>query len=267
MNKKLIILIIIFIFFFSLDCVVSGNNTQVVDNPTSIYVNSNQTVIALEDGDSNISFSDDYIGYCIEWGEHSAVKNDEYYVVNSSNAVNKRTGEDVSNYLKIIFLFFYNRTQEYPIHTQHMIWKFTDDKEFSRFDKNWYDEIVDLSNKYKINDYGTIPLNDTHELVYNFNVLMSQFSEYQNYFAYKYYIRKIITDNGTVINNETINNSTNNLIQNTNNNTTKQNNGKEYDKDRKETNSYTLNDKYICGNPIMVLLTSIISSIIIRRKI
>ena len=52
--------------------IAAGNNTTVVDNPTAAYIVSNETVVTLEDGDSNIQFSDGYKGYCIEWGEHSA---------------------------------------------------------------------------------------------------------------------------------------------------------------------------------------------------
>ena len=54
-----------------------------------------------------------------------------------------------------------------------MIWKFTDNKQFSKFDKQWYNDIIELSNKYKISDSGTIKINDTHEVVFDFKVFVA----------------------------------------------------------------------------------------------
>lgn len=193
-----------------INSIAAGNNTTVVDNPTTAYIVSNETVIALEDGDSNIQFSNGYKGYCIEWGEHSAEKNEIFYVTDSSNAVNKVTNEDVSNHLKIMFLFFYNKTQENPIVTQHMIWKFTDNKQFSKFDKQWYNDIIELSNKYKVPDSSTIKINDTHEVTFDFKVFVAKYLEYQNYFAYKFNIRQISMNESNQIINSTINNLTTN---------------------------------------------------------
>lgn len=210
MRKYVIILLIIFAVV-SFNVVAAGNNTSVVDNPTTVYIDSNETVIALESGDSNIQFSDGYKGYCIEWGEHSAEKNEIFYVTDSSSAVNKVTNEDVSNNLKVMFLFFYNKTQEDPIVTQHMIWKFTDNKQFSKFNRGWYNDIIELSDKYKVPDFGTIKINDTHEFVFDFKVFVAKYLEYQNYFGYKFYVRQIGTNESGQIINSTINNLTTNL--------------------------------------------------------
>ena len=234
-----------------------------MDNPTTVYIASNQTVTALESGDSNISFSDGYKGYCIEWGEHSAEENESFYVADSSKAVNKITDEDVSNDLKIMFLFFYNKTQENPIVTQHMIWKFTNGKEFSKFDKEWYNEIIELSNQYKIPDYGTIRLNDTHEFVFDFKVFIAKYLEYQNYFGYKFYVRQIDVNESSQIINSTINNLTTNLTTNLFNEESIQYNGTyviKIDKDIKQSilskhkTGVQINWIFLC---IMVLLIAI----------
>lgn len=211
MREKIFIISMFFIFMLMVNSIAAGNNTTVVDNPTAAYIVSNETVVALEDGDSNIQFSDGYKGYCIEWGEHSAEENETFYVADSSNAINKITNEDVSNNLKVMFLFFYNKTQENPVVTQHMIWKFTDNKQFSKFDKQWYNDIVELSNKYKIPDSGTIKINDTHEIVFDFKVFVAKYLEYQNYFAYKFDVRQIGMNESNQIINSTINNLTTNL--------------------------------------------------------
>lgn len=211
MRKKIFTVIIFLTFVLMINSIAAGNNTTVVDNPTTVYINSNETVVALEDGDSNIQFSNGYKGYCIEWGEHSAEEGEIFYITNSSNAINKITNEDVSNHLKTMFLFFYNKTQENPIVTQHMIWKFTDNKQFSKFDKQWYNNIIELSSKYKIPDSGTIKINDTHEVVFDFKVFVAKYLEYQNYFAYRFIIHQIDMNESNQIVNSTINNLTTNL--------------------------------------------------------
>lgn len=211
MKQKIFIIIIFFTFMLMVNSIAAGNNTVVVDNPTTAYIVSNETVVALENGDSNITFSDGYKGYCIEWGEHSAEENETFYIVDSSNAINKMTNEDVSNNLKIMFLFFYNKTQENPIVTQHMIWKFTDNKQFSKFDKQWYSDIIELSNKYKIPDSGTIKINNTHKVIFDFKVFVAKYLEYQNYFAYRFIVHQIDMNESNQIINSTMNNLTTNL--------------------------------------------------------
>lgn len=202
-NKLLIALLILFI---SIGVVSAGNNTTSIDNPTTVYSDSNQTITALENGDSNISFSNGFKGYCVEWGEHSAEENETFYVEDTSKIINKETHKDVSNYLKTMFLFFYDRTQENPIATQHMIWKFTDNKEFSRFDKNWYNNIVYIADRVEIPDTCTIKINETHEMVFEFRCFVAKINEYQNYFGYKFFIKEISSQ----IINSTINNLTTN---------------------------------------------------------
>lgn len=240
MNKKIIILLIILLFLM-VNSIAAGNNMTVVDNPTTVYIDSNETVMALESGDSNIQFSDGYKGYCIEWGEHSAEENETFYVTESSNAINKITNEDVSNNLKVMFLFFYNKTQENPIVTQHMIWKFTDNKQFSKFDKNWYDKIVELSSKYKIPDSGTIKINDTHKFIFDFKVFVAKYNEYQNYFGYRFSIENISNQ----IINSSINNLTTNLITDIFNDTYAQYNGTYDIKIEKEIKKSTSNNIFL----------------------
>ena len=247
MRKKIFMLTIFFIFILMVNSIAAGNNTTVVDNPTTAYIVSNETVVALEDGDSNISFSDGYKGYCIEWGEHSAEENETFYIADSSNAINKITNEDVSNNLKVMFLFFYNKTQENPITTQHMIWKFTDNKQFSKFDKQWYNDIIEMSNKYKIPDSGTIKINDTHEVVFDFKVFIAKYLEYQNYFAYKFDIHQIdMNESGQIIN-STINNLTTNSTTIDFNDTNIQYNGTYIIKDKEKATQSTSLAKNITG--------------------
>ena len=137
--KKLLLL---FLILLTISAVSAGNNTTDIPNPTH-HIENTDTVIALESGDSNISFSDDYRGYCIEWGEHSAEAGERFYIADASNAINKQTHDDVSNYLKVFFTYFYDESQKDVIATQHMIWKFTDNKQFSRFNQTLYNQIIE----------------------------------------------------------------------------------------------------------------------------
>lgn len=244
MNKYVIILLI-FSLFFMVTGVAAGNNTTVVDNPTTVYIDSNETITALESGDSNIQFSDGYKGYCIEWGEHSAEENETFYITDTSNAINKVTNEDISNNLKIMFLFFYNKTQENPIVTQHMIWKFTDNKQFSKFNKVWYNQIIELSSQYKIPDSGSIRINDAHEFVFDFRVFVAEFLEYQNYFGYKFDIKNITINENNQIINSSINNLTNNLTTNVFNDGYVQYDGTYTIEEEKEIGAPTLSEMFL----------------------
>ena len=198
MIKKLTIILLILIACCGI--AYAGNNTEPILNPT-MYLSDGDTVQALEGGDSNLSFSEGYKGYCAEWGEHSAEEGQEF-VLEDTNRI------DNSNYLKAMFLFFYNQTQKDVYATQHMIWKFTDEKQFSRFNQTWYNQIIETGDKYTIPDTGKIKLNDTHQFSFDFKALVPSLNEFQTFFGYQFLIEEI-PDNSTIeINNSTTNNST-----------------------------------------------------------
>lgn len=207
--KKIIILLLLLL---TISAVSAGNNTTTVDNPTEYYSDLD-TVTALESGDSNISFSDGYKGYCIEWGEHSAEQGDKYYIQDHFVIINKETGEDVSNHIKIFFVYFYNESQKNPIVTQHIIWKFTDNKEFSQFraNKELYYAILNKSATTTVPDKGYIQINNTTKMVFDFKVFLAKVVEYQNYFGYNIFFENITytTNETTNITNNTSNNQTN----------------------------------------------------------
>ena len=206
------ILFTFLILFLCIGAAYAGNNTTTVDNPT-VHLEDTETVTALESGDSNISFSDGYKGYCIEWGEHSAEENDTFYVEKSFKIYNKETHEDVSNHIKVFFTYFYPESQKNEIVTQHIIWKFTDNKEFSQFraNKELYYKILNKSSEVQVPDSGTYKINETHSLFFDFKVFVSQYEEFQNYFGYRFFT----FEHG----NSTINNNTTIIPQLYNNNT------------------------------------------------
>jgi len=209
MIKKSLIILIILIALCGV--VYAGNNTEPILNPT-MYLSDGDTIQALEGGDSNLSFSEGYKGYCAEWGEHSAEEGQEFVLENTDKI-------DNSNYLKAMFLFFYNQTQKDVYATQHMIWKFTDEKQFSRFNQTWYNQIVETGDKYTIPDSGKIKLNDTHQFSFDFKALIPFVNEFQTFFGYQFLIEEIPNNSTIEINNSTTNNSTTLLPNYQNNNT------------------------------------------------
>ena len=194
---KLKALILLAILVMAVSPVIAGNNTTPVDNPTQ-YISDEPMTEALESGDSNISFSDGYNGYCIEWGEHSAEKGDKFYIHDS----------DVDNNIKTFFVYFYEESQRDVIATQHMIWKFTDNKQFSRFNQTLYDKIVEKAKTVQVPNDGTLKINNTTEMVYSFRNFISNINEYQNYFGYKIYFRNITPETNLTANSTTTNTST-----------------------------------------------------------
>lgn len=214
--KKILVLLLVFIC--CLAPVFGGNNTTHIDNPTMFYSDAD-TVVALESGDSNISFSDGYKGYCSEWGEYSAEVGDVFYL-HDFVIINKETGEDTSNYIKTFFVYFYNDTQRNPILTQHMIWKFTDNKEFSQFraNKDLYYAILDKSTMVNVPNTGVLQTGNDTGMFFDFKLLKARFVEFQDYIGFNIQFKNLTdvpVENSTNITvpviNQTINNSSVNV--------------------------------------------------------
>ena len=211
MIKKLIILLIIFIF--SIGFAAAGNNTT-DENPTPINEKFSEKIVESEEnGHLNTSFSDGSNGYCLEYGEKEAEIGDKFYVVNTSYAKNNVDNKAIADKLKVFFIEHYDFTQKMPpVYTQHIIWYFSD---------NFYhpisigenmdmiDEIIRSTHKYP--DFGFKIVNNTTKMYFNFAVLISQYLHHQNYFAYKIWFEKIkenITNNTNKTNKYQNNSST-----------------------------------------------------------
>ena len=251
-------LILIAVFLLSISVVSAGDNITTIDNPTEHVENANMTT-ALESGDSNISFSDGYKGYCIEWGEHSAEQGEKFYI-----------HDEVDNNLKVFFTYFYEDSQKDVIATQHMIWKFTDNKEFSRFNKTLYDQIINVSKTVQVPNQGTMKIDNTTEMVFDFKTFVSQYEEYQNYFGYKIFFRNISdAQNNESLSNQTTNSSTNiqnNQSSNQIDNTTIKNNTADAIKYTLPDNKKTLLSKHKTGSNIWIILLSLFFIIRYRRN-
>ena len=167
------------------------------ENETNILRSSEseEEVLASEDGHVNITFDNGYNGYCINYGEHEAKTGQEYSVKDTTYATNKNSGESVGNYLKTYFVDYYDDAMRNDIVTQHTIWHFTDDFNGWRIDPLLIENIKSTASTKTIPDSGAVrQINNTTEAVFDFQVLSSDKSGHQNFFAYKITYRDIVKD-------------------------------------------------------------------------
>lgn len=268
------LMVLLFILFMCIGCAYGGNNTIDIPNPQMLEDIGLNTTIALESGDSNITFSNNMTGYCIEYREHSANVNDTFYIANTSKTVNKNDGSDVSNYLKTFFIKFHNDTLQnnlthrgepvsQSIFNQHIIWHFTNN--FTSpvtVNSSWLiDGIVKESLRGMLSDDGYYDYDNGTRAHYHFATLLASYEEYQNFFGYRIHFTGIPDNNTTDNINETIN-ETNTTDNNITNNQTSIDNNATLDLNMQENNdAYTSNgNKHIgltvhkTGNSIMILL-------------
>ena len=264
---KIKLIMMLFILFMCIGSVYGGNNTTDVLNPKMLEDNDLNTTIALESGDSNISFSNNMTGYCVEYTEQEAKKGDVFYVADTSHIKNNQTNKDASQYIKRYFIEYYNETQKDTIVTQHMIWHFTDDFHGWRLNYTIINNIKNSNNNY--GDDGTVRWNSTHDMKYSFRALLSPYEHHQNYFIYDILFIPINkTENNTDIQNYTSNNTATNKSDDLN--ATDMQNIENKLKERTINNNHTQIMKPMelmqTGNSFILLIISLFMVFICRRK-
>lgn len=198
--KTKILFLTIFLVFLSLSTVAAGDNTTDDTYIPKSTVLDGQVVEATESGNFNITFSNDYNGYCLEYGEHDATAGDKFIVANSTDyEINK----SVSNCLKTFFVDFYDEAMKNKIVTQHTIWHFTDGFDGWRLNYTMIQQIKDIAAVKNMPDTGKVKYNATHDMHYSFLTLVSPYEHHQNFFAYKIWFKEI--DDCCCINNTTNN--------------------------------------------------------------
>lgn len=200
MRIKIFTFLIFFLVLLSISTVAAGDNTTDNTYIPKSNVNGGQVVEATESGNFNITFSNNYNGYCLEYGEHDATVGDKFIVANSTDyEINK----SVSNCLKTFFVDFYDEAMKNKIVTQHTIWHFTDGFDGWRLNYTMIQQIKDISAVKNIPDTGKVKYNATHNMYYDFLTLISPYEHHQNFFAYKIWFKEI--DDCCCINNTTNN--------------------------------------------------------------
>ena len=170
-----------------------------------------------DNGYLNISFDDGYNGYCINYGQAGADVGDNFKVKNTSAAINNKNYEQIGNYIKILFVDYYDYIINNPEGTQKIIWSFSDN--YNNGNKTIINEIINIAKSGRvIADHGEEKtLNNTTKVIFDFEVLDSDKGWAQNFFGYKLTYKNItngilgdMDDNNTneSIENETIKNET-----------------------------------------------------------
>lgn len=149
-------------------------------------------------GIRNISLSDGYNGYCIDMTLHGSEPGQSFDVVDTSVIKSHIYDEPVGEYLKILFYNYYDDVKDDKDQTSELIWTFTD-----RYYKDSTNELVlkvlsDYEGGLRVPDHGAVKkLDDTHEMVFDFETLISGEESIQNYFGYKVSIREIDDSSST----------------------------------------------------------------------
>ena len=250
-----------------------------------------EKVTTKDNGYLNISFNDSYNGYCIDKGWNGASSGDTFTVENTSNARNNNNGEEIGNYLKILFVDYHDLVTTDKKSTQNIIWGFSNDYHYSPECDSIIKAIKDSSdNGRTISDHGeTIDINNTTKATFDFEVLNSGSYGYQSFFGYKITYKTIVNEimNNTFENilpdnqtNETEpENTTNNTTTNENttepettNNTTLTENQETIDKYASENDKMQSDHKnnpkpknHITGNPIASLIAILLFSMCILK--
>ena len=223
-----------------------------------------------DNGYLNISFDDGYNGYCINYGQAGADVGDNFKVKNTSAAINNKNYEQIGNYIKILFVDYYDYIINNPEGTQKIIWSFSDN--YNNGNKTIINEIINIAKSGRvIADHGEEKtLNNTTKVIFDFEVLDSDKGWAQNFFGYKLTYKNItngilgdMDDNNTneSIENETIKNETipeNNTTENSYetiytipvNNSTETNLTDINEKNQQED----IDIQKSTGNPLLILL-------------
>lgn len=274
---------ILFMSIILLSCVgiacahdTNDTNIQTSSNDTQDVIEDSGTVTAERSGIRNITFSDGYNGYCINMSMHYAEEGSEFTPKDTSHAMNNKYNTPIGNYLKILFVDYYDFAIKDASDTSEVIWDFSD-----RYYKDSTNEITqailkDAEHGRTIPDHGaTKKINSTTEAVFDFEVFDALNDDMQNYFGYKITFRTIQnttnetenttnkTDNTTNETGKTSTNQTDKIItKKENNNTTSSS-----DKAKKTAETHKIKtSKTATGNPLLLLLIGCAVAIFKREK-
>lgn len=297
MNKIVLGLICIIIILNCSIIFAAENNTTSLSNDNDSLdervLNENNQVNATKSGIRNITFSDGYNGYCINLSKDSAENGSVFTPKDTSHAMNNKYNTPIGNYLKILFVDFYDFTIKDADATSEVIWDFSDRYYLTSSNEITQTILKLADNGRLIPDHGeTKKINDNTEAIFDFQVFNPLNDDLQNYFGYKITFKEITNEtsdenNTTDINNtnntsienntDSTSNNTNNTdnetinndsLNNTNNHDFKYNNVSLSNSTSEKLNqSMILNDKST-GFPIVLLILILICSVFgcIRRE-
>ena len=153
-------------------------------------------VSALENGNTNVVFSNDYRGFCLDRDKSGAYSGDVFTPVNASTATSNIDGSNVSQKIKVLLtqcfdeLYIFDEASGYYIlndtnTVQGVVWHFTENQYVWGVQKT----LVEKVNAYtgpEIPDNGYVhTLSNGDTVTFYFLVMQTQKSNQQDFFAYK----------------------------------------------------------------------------------
>lgn len=156
---------------------------------------ADEIVTSNANGYNDVPFSNGYNGFCLDKWLDIAYEDDAFVVKDTSAAINNVTGKPISQYLKILFVDFFednfekDSNGEYKIknaiNTQATIYGFVDNDS-----KDWnYKPLTDIVEKYndgrRIDDHGEMIVVGDDKIIFDFIVMTSQIDGQQDFFGYK----------------------------------------------------------------------------------
>lgn len=138
---------------------------------------------------------------------------DEFEVKDTFAAINNQRKYEIGNYLKILFVDYYEYIIENPQGTQKIIWAFSDN--YMSADNRIIQDIMNIAQSGRtIADHGEEKiLNNTTKVIFDFEVLDSQKRGAQNFFGYKLTYQDLFkeetNENENILGNNTQENQTN----------------------------------------------------------
>ena len=153
-------------------------------------------VSSLESGYTNVVFSNDYRGFCLDRDKSGAYSGDVFTPVNASTATSNIDGSNVSQKIKVLLtqcfdeLYIFDEASGYYIlndtnTVQAVVWHFTENQYVWGVQKT----LVEKVNAYtgpEIPDNGYVhTLSNGDTVTFYFLVMQTQKSNQQDFFAYK----------------------------------------------------------------------------------
>ena len=280
MTKRIWTILFISLIFLSgigIACAHDTNDTNIqTSDDTQEEIIDSENVNAEQSGIRNITFSDGYNGYCINLSKDHAEVGSEFTPKDTSHAMNNKYNTPIGNYLKILFVDYYDFAIKDADATAEVIWDFSDRYYLDSTNEITQAILKDAENGRTIPDHGaTKKINDTTEAVFDFEVFDPLNDDMQNYFGYKITFRTIENTANTT---ENITNKTENATNETDNTNTNQTektttekiNNNSTDSKKTKTHKITENSRIktdkATGNPILLLLIGCVVAIFRREK-
>ena len=161
----------------------------------AVFVASAETETALETGDRNVLFSNNYRGFCLDSAKKGAYTGDSFVPADASNAQSNKDNSNISQLLKALFtqcfedIFESDGNGNYIVKdtntVQAVVWHLTDGYYIWGEQKTLLNKAMEYSGD-EIPDNGyTITLSSGEVVTFYFMIMLSQDESKQDFFAYR----------------------------------------------------------------------------------